>query len=240
VEEPAPQATWPERVIELGSQWHQVDKPSARDRILSEMWMLLNAAISRYLRVHRKRYEYGATEDLQDIASDKSLELLRKIDNHTWDPTDASPGQLCSFLSTLARNGLIDHMRVIGSKRQDEVEAVDAGKVLRGTAMQPRHERADAGVDRDRFVEAVGNCAALLRERTRTIWFLRVLLDMPSKDIAHHPGINMKSAAVDMALSRCRTVIRQCMEEKGFKIDDVPPGAFSVLWEAFRHEVEHD
>jgi hypothetical protein len=41
-----------------------------------------------------------------------------------------------------------------------------------------------------------------------------------------------------MALSRGRTVIRECMAEKGFQADDIPPGAFTALWEAFRHEVE--
>ena len=231
-------ASWPERIIELGTAWPQAEDTVERDRILSEMWLLLNAAITRYLRFHSRRYGYGAQEDLQDIASEKSLELLRRIDNRMWDPTDASPGQLCSFISTLARNGLIDHMRVIGSKRADEVEAVDSGRILPGTALRPRDESTDAGADRDRFVEAISECAGLLKARTRMIWFLRVLLEMPSKDIAHHPGVNMKSAAVDMALSRCRTVIRQCMEEKGFKADDVPSGSFAALWEAFRHEVE--
>ncbi|MCH7548067.1 MAG: sigma-70 family RNA polymerase sigma factor [Candidatus Krumholzibacteriota bacterium] len=234
----AVRATWPERVIELGRAWHGLEQPTRRDRVLSELWLLLNAAIARYLRFHSRRYGYGSLEDLQDIASEKSLELLRRIDSRMWDPAEASPGQLCSFISTLARNGLIDHMRVIGSKRVDEVEAAERGRILPGTSLRPRDERTDAGSDRDQFIGAIRDCAHLLKPRTRTIWFLRVLLEMPSKDIAHHPEVNMKSSAVDMTLSRCRTVIRQCMEEKGFGADDIPPGTLAALWEQFRHEVD--
>ena len=55
-------ASWPERVIELGRAWPGLEQPSHRDRVLSELWLLLNAAITRYLRFHSRRYTYGAPE----------------------------------------------------------------------------------------------------------------------------------------------------------------------------------
>lgn len=230
-------ATWPERVISLARQWLANEAPAVREPLLSEMWLLLNAAILKYLRIHARRYVSASHEDIQDLASDKTLDLLRRLDQHLWDPTQAGPGQLCSFISTLARNGLIDHLRVVGSKRVQEMETADTALVSE-TVLKPRKESPDAGVHRERFAEAVGDCAGLLNERTRKIWFLRVLLDMPSKEIAHHPGVNMKASAVDMALSRSRGVIRDCMNEKGFEAEDMPSGVFTTLWETFRGEIE--
>lgn len=230
-------ATWPERVIALAHQWQADQSPAAREPILSELWLLLNAAILKYLRIHGRRYTSASHEDIQDLASDKTLDLLRRLDHQQWDPTQAGPGQLCSFISTLARNGLIDHLRVVGSKRAQEMETADR-EAVSPTVMKPREEAPEAGFQRERFAEAVGDCAGLLNERTRKIWFMRVLLDMPSKEIAHHPGVNMKPSAVDMALSRCRGLIRDCMQEKGFEAEDMPPGVFTTLWETFRGEIE--
>ena len=230
-------ATWPERVIELCRDFPGRESAVARERIVGELWVLLHAAIMKYLRIHGRRFASASAEDLQDIASDKALDLLRRLDHQLWDPTGAGPGQLCSFVSTLARNGLIDHLRVEGSKRREEVETADTAAVS-PTVLKPRHEAPDARIRRERFAEALGACAELLKARTRKIWFMRVLLDMPSKEIAHHPGINMRPAAVDMALSRCRNVIRDCMNEKEFEPEDMPPGVFTTIWEQFRDEIE--
>lgn len=232
-------ATWPERVIELCGDFLGDESAVARERVVGELWLLLHAAIMKYLRIHGRRFSSASAEDLQDIASDKTLDLLRRLDHQLWDPTGAGPGQLCSFVSTLARNGLIDHLRVEGSKRREEVETADTAAVS-PTVLKPRHEEPDARIRRERFTEAIGECSELLKSRTRKIWFMRVLLDMPSKEIAHHPGINMKPAAVDMALSRCRNVIRDCMDEKGFEPEDMPPGVFTTIWEQFRDEIEGD
>lgn len=234
---PAVDAQWPERVVELAAAWHAQPDPARRERLLGEMWLLLNAAIRRYLRLHGHRYGTARPEDLEDIASDKSLDLLRRIDSEQWNPATVKPGQLCAFISTLARNGLIDHYRVHGSKRREQVDAADSAGAAAPTVLRPRVERTEYRAERARFVSAIGDCAALLSKRSRTIWFLRVLLDLPSRQIAHHPEVNMKPSAVDMALSRTRTVIRNCMSEKGFEPDDTPPGVFSALWEAFRAEL---
>ena len=221
---------WPERVIELGRSW--MTEPRARGESLARLWLLLNAALRKYLRIHAGRYGAVDWEDLQDIASEKSLEIIRKLDHGQWDPTASKPAQLCSFISTLARNGLVDHLRVIESKRHGGVgRAAGAERVAR----EYQEASGDVAVDRDRFTQALRDCVSQLKPKTRTIWFLRVLLEMPSKKIAHHPEVGLNSAAVDVTLARCRNKVRKCMQAKGFDPHDMPPGTFTTLWEAFRY-----
>ena len=233
---------WPERVIELGVVWKGVRDRKVRDRALSELWLLLNAALVKYLRVHRERHGRIDEEDIRDIASEKSLELLRKLDQKQWDPTSSKPAQLCSFISTLARNGLIDHLRAVESKRPRGFELMDDVDSLPGSVSSPRSgdDAVDLGVDRLQFAEALRECALQLKPRTRTVWFLRVFLEMPSKRIATHPSVEMSPAAVDVALARCRDTIRECMIKKDFRPEDMPPGTFTVLWEAFQNELGLD
>ena len=229
-------AHWPERIIELSREW-AADPIAGRETLLGEIWSLLNMALLRYLRVHRKRYEYGDDDDLRDVASQKSLELLNKLDSQQWRPAEGSPAQLCSFVSTLARNGLIDHLRVVGSKRPRS-----SGSLL-DTTWDPETARENtepgASVDRDDFAVAIKECAAQLQPRVRTIWFLRVFLEMSAKKIADHPAVDMKPGTIDVTLSRCRDAVKKCMKRKGFDTSSVPPGAFVALWEAFESDLRN-
>lgn len=227
-------AYWPERIIELSKEW-SANPQASREKLLGEMWQLLNMALVRYLRVHRKRYEYGDDDDLRDIASQKSLELLNKLDKRVWSPAEGSAAQLCAFVSTLARNGLIDHLRVIGSKRPRE------GGSLHDTAWNPVQTPGsadpDSGADRRDFVIAIKNCTEQMQPRVRTVWFLRVLLGMPAKEIARHPAVRMKPGTIDVTLSRCRDAVKACMHKKGYRPDDMPAGTFVTLWETFEGDV---
>ncbi len=235
-----PGAAWPERVIELARAWQAQREPARRERLLGELWTLLNAAVMRYLRVHGRRYGSPSAEDLEDIAADKALDLIRRIDGHRWDVAGARPAQVCAFVSTLARNGLIDHYRVVGRKRMEDLEAADRADPVPTAAVRPRVESPEARVERERFVEALERCAALLSPRARTAWFLRVLLDLPSRRIGAHPEVGMKPAAVDMALSRARAVIRACMAERGYDVTNAPEGTFPLIWNALRHALPAD
>ena len=154
-------------------------------------------------------------------------------------PTTSSPAQLCSFISTLARNGLVDHLRTGGGRRFVDLDAaqdVEAVEVrVRG---QWRDEASDAAVDRARFAQALRDCALRLKPKTRKMWFFRVFYEMPTKEIATHPAIGMKPGAVDVSLQRCREQIRECMRSKGFDSGSIPHGTFAVLWEAFRSSLD--
>lgn len=231
--------SWPERIIELGATWKSARTDTTRDRIRSELWLLLNTALIRYLYVHNHRYGRIDTEDIRDVASEKSLELLRKFDHEQWDPTRSEPAQLCRFISTLARNGLIDHLRVIESKRARRPDGMDESDALNNTPL-PRSApdaQVDIGTDRQQFATALKECALELSPRARFAWFLRVFLDMPSKQIAAHPSVQMSPAAVDTTLARCRSLIRECMSKKDFGPEDIPPGTFTVLWEIFQEQL---
>jgi DNA-directed RNA polymerase specialized sigma24 family protein len=122
--EAAPDArpAWPERVIELAAEWKRERGRAAGDPVLGELWQLVHAGLSRYLRMHGGSHARLTREDLRDIASEKSLELLRKLHDGTWDPGAASAGELCSFLSTLARNGLVDGLRIAEREQHGSFE----------------------------------------------------------------------------------------------------------------------
>ena len=226
-------AHWPERIIELGTRWAAEAGP-VREQVLGETWELLNTALLRYLRVYGRRYDYGFEEDFRDIAAQKSLDLLNRIHSRNWNPRENSPGQLCRFVSTLARNGLVDHLRVVGSRRAYDSRTPEDTVAAPGLR---RVEQPDERVHRTAFVEAMRECIHRLRPRARAIWFLRVMLDMPTRKIAGHPAVHMKAGTVDVTLLRCRNELRHCMEAKGFRAADIPRGTLAQLWQTFEADI---
>lgn len=230
---PEPHARWPERIIEIAHAWPVSPGDDAREDLVGEFWLLLNAALARYLRIHSLRFQGGNTEDLEDIASEKTLGLLRRFDRGAWDPREYAPAALAGFISTTARNGLIDHHRVVSSKRsRAEVTSLPEAPA-HGPSSSP-----ELAVDRQQFAESVRHCALAMTPRARTVWFLRALLGLPSRVVAAHPAVRMKVGAVDMMMSRCRHHMAQCMRSQGFQSADIPPGVLPTLWEAFRAEID--
>jgi DNA-directed RNA polymerase specialized sigma24 family protein len=223
--EAAPDArpAWPERVIELAAEWKRERGHAAGDRVLGELWQLVHAGLSRYLRMHGGSHARLTREDLRDIASEKSLELLRKLHDGTWDPCASSAGELCSFLSTLARNGLVDGLRIAVREQQGSFEPAPVGMPV---------ESGHLAAQRYDYVRALSRCATALHPRMQRIWFLRVFLELPSRDIARHPDVGTSPGAVDVALVRCRAWMAECIRSKGFEPKDMPPGTFAALWEA--------
>ncbi len=165
---------------------------------------------------------------VHDIASEKAIDLLARLDKGAWDPGRWSPAQLAGLLSRIARNGVVDHIRSL--RRLSDLDPLPC--LERGSA-QARSETADNGLERRLFAAALRECAGTLQRRARAVWLLRVFLEMPSAEIARHPGVRMRAPAVDMMLMRCRRIIGQCMRGKGFEPKDIPPGAFAVVWKAF-------
>lgn len=231
--EPTPEtsARWPERVLELCRALATSPTDSERGRVVAALWLIANAAVSRYVRYHAQSSRIDP-EDVCDIASEKALAFILRASSPEWTSGQSHPGQVCSYFSTLARNGLVDlHRRQTRYVAPDATMAIREGVALR--VLQP-----EARLARTRYAEALAACLSQLAPRARLAWFLRVMLDMSTKDIGRHPRIDMSATAVDMMLSRARRAVRKCIELKGLDPREIPPGTLAVLYETIRHELE--
>jgi len=202
--------------------------------------LLLNSVLLRFLFFHSGRLGRVSAEDVEDIAAQKSLDLLRRAELGQWSLAGRSPAEITGFLTKVARNGLLDHLRKTSRQVQpDEEERPDWDAGHGGwqddaaTEAQPQLR-----VERREFAEALRVCAEALNPRSRLIWFFRVFLEMPSKKIAAHPEVELKASHVDVLLQRAREAVRECMDRKGFQPRDIPPGVFVELWRAFRVELD--
>jgi RNA polymerase sigma factor (sigma-70 family) len=192
----------------------------------------------RYLRQYSPPAHGVATADLEDIAAQKSLDLLRKGEQGEWDPTGRNPGEITNFLATVARNGLLDFVR---KDRRHVHPDPDGDPVWETQELASRggaNEEAPPNlqVERREFVEVLRGCADELQARSRRVWFFRVFLEMSSKEIACHPEVMLKPGNVDVILQRAREAVRDCMARKGYDPQDMPPGTFSELWRVWHTE----
>ncbi|HKQ62295.1 MAG TPA: sigma-70 family RNA polymerase sigma factor [Candidatus Polarisedimenticolaceae bacterium] len=231
VELHAPDGQWPERLVELGAAWHAASDQAEKDDVLSELWLLVNAALGKALRSQGRRFPGVDPEELRDIAAEKALELVLKLDRGQWDPAATSPGQLAVFITTLARNGLVDRQRATRRRELLGERVADAGPA---GWLWPRDEPPSLELERERYVTALADCARRLPPRSLAVWFFRVFYQLPSRTIARHPEVGLQASGVDVLLARCRDSIRRCMRAKGFAGQPMPPGTFVRLWEEFR------
>jgi len=233
-----PGPRWPFRLGELCARLRMDLQPAELDRVRGELWLLLNTLLMNYLRHQARTLRPIATADMEDIAAQKSLDLLRKSEQGKWDPSGRSPGEITNFLATVARNGLLDFVRkerrIIRPDSEEDPDWNTRDNVSRSRS----HEGAapNLRVERREFVAVLRGCAAELQDRSRRVWFFRVFLEMSSKEIALHPEVNLKPGHVDVILQRAREMVRDCMARKGYAPGDMPPGTFSELWRVWRAE----
>ncbi len=230
---------WPVRLRELGKEIRSPRDQSHRDRVRGDTWVLLNSSLSRYLRLHSTRMGKLSREDLEDIAAQKSLDLLRKLEVGEWDMTDRSPSEITGFLSKVARNGFVDHLREAGRRvepTEEDRPAWDVGAAGQDGMVGAENtgELPDKLVERKEFAKALRLCVDRINARSQRIWFLRAFCTMSSKEIATHPEVSLKPSHVDVIMQRAREAIRDCMHEKGYEAHDMPPGTFVELWRVFR------
>ena len=227
---------WPSRVGDLCRELKTAPNPQARNALQGELWVLLHLALHRYLAFHSRKVGRFSREDLEDVAAQKSLELLRGAECGSWEPSTRSPGEIASYVSSVARNGLVDHARrtqrdaAVTRAESSDPDAADPD------ALASRAEGPEAVTECHEFARALRDCAETLSARSRTMWFFRVFYDMATKEIAGHPEIGLKPGHVDVVLQRCRDAIRDCMKRKGHTTDALPPGTFVELWRSFRAE----
>jgi RNA polymerase sigma factor (sigma-70 family) len=216
---------WPGRITDLCTAWKAATTDRERKRILSELWLYLNMGLTYYVRTHGETYGHIDPEDARDIASEKAMVFLRGLESEPDVPAD--PARICAYVSTLARNGLVDRLRKSGRERDLERKLVDVAPRSHTDAARS----AEVNIQHSQFLDAISACIAGLSPRARLIWFMRAFLDLPSRKIAAHPDVAMSVAAIDMMLSRTRRALRECMEAKGFNEADAPTGTFLALWD---------
>ncbi|MEZ4388212.1 MAG: hypothetical protein R3D98_11675 [Candidatus Krumholzibacteriia bacterium] len=223
-----PAATWPERLQELASRWHGPLSPDEREQVRSEIWVLLVGALDLKLRRQIGRNADVDAELSYDLAMQRALDLFSRFARGQWDPRSTTAAQLQSYFTLLARNGLVDHLRSRAGRGRLGERSLEA--CPEAAAAAPADELV---VHRSRLAEALAACSGRLTRRARTAWFLRVFYDLSSRQIAEHPGVDMAPTAVDMALSRARRAIQDCLREQGFDRADFGVGVFTACWEAF-------
>lgn len=213
-----------------------------QDPLIIELWTILNSCINSYLRIHVGKFGGLSREALEDLAVEKSLDLLRRAKTGEWVVTDRDPKEIAGYLSKVARYGVQEQVRKERRRvlpKDEEREEWDLGETGEGKTMSMM-ESPDVAVERREFAQALRSCAGGLQSRSRLVWFFRVFYSMSSKEIAAHPRIGLKASHVDVLLMRTREFIRDCMRRKGFASQDMPPGVSIELWQAFQLEGSHE
>jgi RNA polymerase sigma factor (sigma-70 family) len=144
---------------------------------------------------------------------------------------------VAGYVSTVARNGLLDFLR--RSRRRTAPlnnDAEDGGALMEGMDRQQGQPAPDVIAAGRCFARALCDCVSHLDPRTRLVWFLRVFHELSARDIAAHPEIDIRPGHVNVLLQRGRSSVKQCMRRKGYEARDMPPGTFLELWKAFRLE----
>ncbi len=222
---------WPERLQQLVGQSNPTQW-AENASLRGNAWEVLRTALLGYAGFHARKLGSLSDSDLGDLAAQKALDLLGQLDSQQWRPIDESPSAIRAYLSTVARNGVIDllraHARMSALPEPEELAMHQASHSLLEAQGRPPSDEIEAV----EFVDQLRCCVESLSPRARKLWFFRVLYEMPSKWIARHPEIQMTVGHVDVTLQRCRETIRECMAQKGLKLRVLPPGTFAVLWEA--------
>jgi RNA polymerase sigma-70 factor (ECF subfamily) len=220
-----PPARWPTRLAEAVATLRGAP-PAGRPRARSATWPVLHAALFASLRAQAGRITQVCHEDLEDLASQKSLELLLRAEEGTWDPGDRAEHEVAGYVSRVARHALVDLARRRGREcpapEDPEAWAVAIAESA-GEAVRPEDRMAAR-----EFARALRACVEALAPRARQAWFRRVFLERPSREIGERLGLS--AAHVDVVVQRARAALRSCMQEKGHSDAAMRPGAFVEIW----------
>lgn len=198
---------------------------AARERARAWAWRLLHAALFGALRMQAGRIAPVSQEDLEDLASAKSLELLARAEAGLWDPQPHTPHEVAGFIRRVARNGLVDLAR----RRSRESPPPENEELWDMTIASrlPAAEGPDDWASAREFAAALEGCVRELAPRARQVWFLRACLERSSRDIAALAGVS--AANVDVIVMRARAALADCMMGKGHASHEVRPDRKSVV-----------
>jgi len=226
---------WPPRLVEILHSLRLAGDDRARADASGEAWTLINSVLFMYLRVQACRLSGISREDIEDLAAEKSLDLVSRAESGTWDVSGRSPGEIAAYMAAVARNGLLS---LLQGREREEALPREATLLAGGSGdrvhLQYVPESPDVQAERKAYVTALRQCVQKLERRARLIWFLRVLCELRSQEIARHPTIRLKPSHVDVILHRVRREVRDCMARRGYAPEDMPTGTFVELWRAFR------
>ena len=90
-------AKWPERLKQVTRDLLDPRDEFTREQARGETWLILNGAISLYLRLHATGMGQITKEDLEDLAAEKSLHVLRRIESGKTDFCHPLPSEIASF-----------------------------------------------------------------------------------------------------------------------------------------------
>lgn len=217
---------WPDRLAKTAATL-AATAPSGRDAARAELWKVLHAALFASLRAQAHRVPAASREDLEDLASSKSLEILARTEEGAWTPAGRAAHEIAGFVARVARNGLIDLAR----RRGREVAPPDDEEAWRdrlGVTPSANEPAPDDQAAASEFVAALVECVAGLSSRAREVWFQRVFLEASSRDIAAR--CEVRPAHVDVLVQRARLALRTCMRQKGHEGAEARPGVFASLW----------
>jgi RNA polymerase sigma factor (sigma-70 family) len=225
-------ARWPMRLRDLCRELRSPEDTLARQQVRREIWTILSHALLRFIEARRSSCADLTPEDIEDLASEKSLDLFRRLESGSWEIGDRTGSEIAGFLAATARNVVIDLIRSRGRQRHSAEEDLEA---LTGTSGEdlPRWDPPDTSLERGEFVSALRQCAEGLQPRVRRIWFFRVFYGLATKEIAAHPEVGLKPARVDELLFDVRQAIGRCMESKGQRLKQLPTGTFFEIWRSF-------
>lgn len=215
---------WPARLAEAAVALRGAGP--RRESARAALWPVLHAALFASLRSQAGRVTWVTTEDLEDLASQKSLDLLLRVEEGSWDPGGRVEHEVAGYVARVARHALVDLARRRGREctaPEDPEAWADAW--VRRQETPPRPEDRLAARE---FAEALGDCLGRLAPRARDAWFGRVFLERPSREIASVLGVT--APHVDVIVQRARAALRRCMEAKGLRADAAHPGALVELW----------
>jgi len=221
---------WPQRLQDLARQQRTAVSETLNNRLRDEMWLLIHTGLYYYLRSQSRRLSWSLEDELHDLATEKSLELLGRIRAGKWELAGLEPLMIVAYFSKVARNCLLDWQR----KRKSEQSFVAAAQ-RRAASEAPRPAPATPLVqlERKEFAQELRCCVELLQPRSRLVWLLRVFGDCSAQQIADNPRLALQVGHVNVLLHRARAQVRNCMARKGFDTTIIPAGCLAEMLQSF-------
>jgi RNA polymerase sigma-70 factor, ECF subfamily len=142
-------------------------------------------------------YRLRSRADAEDLTQETFERALR-----AWGRYDAARAGVSTWLMTIARNLLVDHMRAEARSRQRPVDAVAED------ALPAAPDRHDLGLDPE-----IERALATLTDRERELIALRFGADMSGPEIAALTGLTL--ANVQQILSRSLRRMRASIDGAG-------------------------
>ncbi len=222
---------WPLRLRDLSRELQSGGDSSDRQQVRGEIWAILSHALQRYMEAKRSMSASLAPEDIEDLASDKSMHLFRNLESGRWVIGDRSGPEIAGFIATTAQNAIIDWLRRPGRRRPKQ-RSDPADPRCEDLPMPP--DAPDSPCERREFIKALRGCVETLQPRSRRIWFFRLFYSLSSKEIGAHPQVALKPERVDEMLYNIRRSLSRCMEARGQRLRELPTGTFFEIWTTFR------